>query len=98
MGTRAMFAGNANPDNKVKYQGIGSDRNTILAQLLNYPVNVYYEYNYNFAFGYFSGDVNMDGQLKYQGPGNDSSLILSNLLNYTTGTSQSYDFMIEQLP
>jgi hypothetical protein len=96
--TRALFAGNANADNKIKYQGVGSDRTTILTQLLNYPANVFYEYNYGFAFGYYSGDTNMDGQLKYMGSGNDAVIMLSNLLNYTTGSTQSYDFMIEQLP
>jgi hypothetical protein len=96
--TRAMFAGNATPDHRLKYQGAGSDRNAILAQLLNYPANIFTEYNYGFAYGYFTGDTNMDGQLKYLGPGNDSNILLNNLINYTTGSTQSYDFLIEQLP
>ena len=95
---RAMFAGNANSDHRLKYQGAGSDRNVILAQLLNFPANSFNEYNYGFAFGYFSGDTNMDGQLKYLGPGNDSNILLNNLINYTPGSTQAYDFLIEQLP
>lgn len=97
-GVRGLHAGNAANDNKVKYQGVNSDRNRILFELLNFPGNTFFEYNYNFAFGYFSGDVNMDGQIKYQGSGSDSNYLLNLILNYLPGASSSFDFMIEQLP
>lgn len=97
-GVRGLHAGNADPDNKVKYQGAGSDRNAILTQVLNHPGNTLFEFNYNFATGYYSGDINMDGQVKYQGAGNDSNFLLNMVLNYTTGTTPIFDFMIEQIP
>ena len=97
-GVRALHAGNAEPDNKVKYQGVNNDNNRILNQVLAYPGNILYEYNYNFATGYFSGDINMDGQVKYQGVGSDSNYLLNIILNYIAGATPSFDFMIEQLP
>jgi hypothetical protein len=97
-GVRGLHAGNAEPDNKVKYQGAGSDRNAILTQVLNHPGNTLFEFNYNFATGYYSGDINMDGQVKYQGAGSDNNILLNVVLNYTTGTTPIFDFMIEQLP
>lgn len=97
-GVRGLHAGNAANDNKVKYQGVNSDRTRILNELLTFPGNTLYEYNYNFALGYFSGDINLDGQVKYQGAGSDNNYLLSLILNYLPGTSSVFDFMIEQLP
>ena len=99
-GVRGLHAGNANLDNKVKYQGSGNDRNTILTQVLNHPNNTTSppEQNFNFAFGYYSGDINMDGQVKYAGPASDSNILLSIILNYWSGATNVFDFMIEQLP
>jgi hypothetical protein len=97
-GVRGLHAGNSDPDNKIKYQGTGSDRNAILTQVLNHPGNTLFEFNYNFATGYFSGDINMDGQVKYQGSGSDSNILLTNVLTYTINTTPIFDFMIEQIP
>ncbi len=97
-GIRGLHAGNALPDNKVKYQGPSNDRGTVLSQVLTHPGNTLFEMNYNFATGYYSGDVNMDGQVKYMGAGNDSSVILNAVLNYVPGATMIFDFMIEQIP
>jgi len=99
-GVRGLHAGNANLDHKVKYQGTGNDRNSILTQVLNHPANTSNppEQNFNFAVGYYSGDINMDGQIKYSGSGSDSNILLSIILNYWTGATYVFDFMIEQLP
>ncbi|HRZ49561.1 MAG TPA: HYR domain-containing protein, partial [Bacteroidales bacterium] len=97
-GVRALWAGNALIDQKLKYQGSGSDRNAILSQVLSHPNNTYLVYNYAFGFGYFSGDNNMDGKVKYQGAGNDATIILSNVLNFLPGNTASFDFLYQQLP
>ena len=97
-GVRGLHAGNAANDHKVKYQGVNSDRTRILNELLTFPGNTLYEFNYNFAVGYFSGDIDMDGQVKYSGPNSDRNYLLSLILNYVPGTTSVFDFFIEQLP
>ncbi len=101
-GKRALWAGNTNANNKVKYQGTSSDNIPVLTQVLNFPGNTSGTYNYNLAFGYFSGDVNMDSKVKYQGPANDVSFIFVNIVGlYTTlntAALYNYDLFLEQLP
>ncbi len=101
-GINALWAGNANADNKVKYQGGASDNGTILADVILFPGNTSDTYNYDNAFGYFYGDINMDGKVKYQGLGNDPVFVFLNVLsNYNslnTGLLYNYDLFLEQLP
>ncbi|WP_165358926.1 Ig-like domain-containing protein [Spirosoma sordidisoli] len=107
-GKQAMWAGDANHNGKVKYQGVGNDLITIFAEVVaaqspsTDPL-----YNYDNAFGYYFGDVNMDGKVKYQGTSNDTSLILTNVItNYQTQSPAqmnsaglyNFDFMLEQIP
>ena len=98
---KALWAGNANADVKVKYQGPSNDNATILSQVLNHPSNVSGTYNFDLALGYFSGDINMDGKVKYQGSGNDPAFIFANIItNYTLNLMDlyNYDLFVEQLP
>ncbi|MBK9488883.1 MAG: cadherin domain-containing protein [Haliscomenobacter sp.] len=98
---KALWAGNANADVKVKYQGPSNDNATILSQVLTHPSNVSGTYNFDLALGYFSGDINMDGKVKYQGTGNDPAFIFANIItNYTLNLMDlyNYDLFIEQLP
>jgi len=98
----ALWAGNTNADNKVKYQGPANDNSLILAQVIGHPNNTATAYNYNFAFGYLNGDVNMDGKVKYQGVGSDPVFIFSNVLGLysalNTAALYNYDLLREQLP
>ncbi len=98
---KALWAGNANADVKVKYQGPSNDNATILSQVLTHPSNVSGTYNFDLALGYFSGDINMDGKVKYQGSGNDPAFIFANIItNYTLNLMDlyNYDLFVEQLP
>ena len=98
---KALWAGNANADVKVKYQGPSNDNATILSQVLTHPSNVSGTYNFDLALGYFSGDINMDGKVKYQGSGNDPAFIFANIItNYTLNLMDlyNYDLLLEQLP
>ncbi|MCX6218558.1 hypothetical protein, partial [Spirosoma sp.] len=103
-GKRALWAGNANHDNKVKYVGGLDDNTTILNDVINaQPGNATPAYNYDLAYGYFYGDVDMNGKAKYQGGVNDTSIIFSNVLalyslNVQGGQVYNYDLFIEQLP
>ncbi len=97
---KALWAGNANTDNKVKYQGGTNDRTLIQSDVINFPSNVSLNINYDLAFGYFKGDINLDSKAKYQGAANDrtilQSLVLGYLLNSTLNIN--YDLFLQQLP
>ncbi|MCR9103258.1 MAG: thrombospondin type 3 repeat-containing protein, partial [bacterium] len=101
-GLKALWAGNVNADNKVKYQGPVADPSLALSEVLSFAGNTTFAYNYDNAFGYFSGDVDMDGKVKYQGPASDPSWIFVNLLSeyigLNTAAVYNYDLFLEQLP
>lgn len=99
-GFRALWAGNANGDKKVKYQGPSNDNATVLAQVLGFPGNGGI-FNYDLAIGYFSGDLNMDAKVKYQGTTNDPGFMFLNLItNFVLNTLDLYNFDLfsEQIP
>ncbi|MCR9103259.1 MAG: thrombospondin type 3 repeat-containing protein [bacterium] len=101
-GQKALWAGNADADDQVKYQGPGSDPSIALVEVLSDPGNTASAYNYDNTLGYYFSDINMDGKAKYQGPANDVSFIFTNVvLNYSGLNMQSvynYDLFLEQLP
>jgi hypothetical protein len=99
---RALWACNANVDNRVKYQGSANDNTILLTQVLAYPTNVLSTYNFNSAFGYFNGDINMDGKVKYQGSANDAAIIFSNVIGQYSSLNilslYNYNLFLEQTP
>ncbi len=99
-GKRALWAGNANGDNKVKYQGGTNDRTLIQSEVVNFPANTTLNINYDQAYGYFKGDINMDSKAKYQGSGNDRTILQSLVLGYLLNTTLNinYDLFLQQLP
>ena len=100
-GQYALWAGDANQDGKVKYQGSDNDSFTIFTESINHPANVDDLYSFNGATGYYSGDVNLDGKVKYLGVEADTLLIFFNLLgSYPLNTTSlyTYDLFLEQIP
>jgi len=99
-GIRAMWAGDANQDGRIKHLGTNTDRLHILNNVLMHINNQKQEYNYDFAYGYFSGDLNMDGRVKYTGSKADAGLLLHLILNYPLNYLLEYNFehFIEQVP
>lgn len=101
-GKYAMWAGNTNADNKVKYSGPSTDQATIFSTVINYTGNSLNNYNFNNAFPIYSnGDVNMDAKVKYRGVGNDSTYIFFNIITkYNMNVLDLYNFnnFIEQTP
>lgn len=95
-GTHVLWAGNSNADVKVKYQGPNSDLQGILIDVISFPDNTSFLYNYNNALGYFFGDLNMDGKVKYLGSGSDSNILFLNIL--VNGHPQNFNLFIENLP
>ena len=101
-GKYALWAGNTNADNKVKYSGTLNDQGTIFNAVLNYLGNDFNNYNFNNAYpGYFMGDVNMDAKVKYRGVGNDPTYIFFNIVTkYIPNVLDlyNYDLLREQTP
>ncbi|MES2772752.1 MAG: ice-binding family protein [Bacteroidota bacterium] len=99
-GKRALWAGNANGDNKVKYQGGTNDRTLMQSDVINFINNTTLNINYDLAYGYFQGDINMDSKVKYQGGSSDRTILQSIVLGYLLNTSFSvnYDLFLQQLP
>ncbi|MEZ0538337.1 Ig-like domain-containing protein [Fibrella arboris] len=105
-GKQALWAGDANHNGKVKYQGTANDLILIFSEVIGAQTGSTNPlYNYNNALGYYFGDVNMDGKVKYQGTSNDTSLIFTNVItNYQTSTQMNsaqlynFDWMLEQIP
>ncbi|CAH0997758.1 hypothetical protein EMA8858_03892 [Emticicia aquatica] len=101
-GKKALWAGNTDANNKVKYVGPANDQSIIFSQVLEYAGNVSQLYNYDFATPlYIQGDVNMDGKVKYRGSDNDSNYIFGNIVSlYLLNASKlyNYDLLLEQIP
>ena len=102
-GKMALWAGNSNADNKVKYVGVDNDQIPVFSQAVNYVTNTTQQYNFDFATPvYLGGDINMDAKVKYRGPNNDASFIFFNVITkyagLNTGALYNYDLFIEQLP
>lgn len=99
-GFKALWAGNANADKKVKYQGPTNDNATVLSQVLTFPGNTLGVFNYDLALGYFFGDLNMDGKVKYQGTTNPGFMFLNLITNFVLNSLDlyNYDLFTEQIP
>jgi hypothetical protein len=98
-GVRALYAGNANFDSQVKYDGSANDRQVSASQVLSFPGNASQILNYSNATGYFSGDINMDAKVLYDGANNDRQFILNIIVTYAlnTNTLANYNGMSEQV-
>lgn len=68
-GVMTLWAGDANGDGTVSYNGTNNDKNAILGQVGITTSN-------NILVIYHRGDVNMDGSLKYNGATNDKNVVL----------------------
>jgi hypothetical protein len=99
-GLRALRAGNANYDRRIKYDGVNNDRQMQGSQVLSHPDNTGQVLNFAGAEGYFSGDINMDGKVLYDGANNDRQIILNIVVTYplNTGTLANYNDLVEQIP
>jgi len=99
-GLRALRAGNANYDRRIKYDGVNNDRQMQGSQVLSHLDNTGQVLNFAGAEGYFSGDINMDGKVLYDGANNDRQIILNIVVTYplNTGTLANYNDLVEQIP
>ena len=97
---RALWVGNANGDNKVKYDSGGADRGMLANNVALHDENPTQILNFGQAFGYYLGDANMDGVVKYDGALNDRIIIQSTVILYPLNEFKlnNYNDMLEQLP
>lgn len=95
--TMALWAGNANGDDRVRYQGSANDANDIKDQVLAHPDNGSGN-NLFFYFAYDNADIDMDSRIRYQGSGNDANLIKDIVLSHPdNGTLNNLFFFLQQL-
>lgn len=85
-GTMLLWAGDAMPDDQVKYTGSNNDRDAILSAIGGAVPTAS-------LTGYRVEDVNLDGVVKYTGLDNDRDIILQ-----TIGGTVPTNTRIEQLP
>ena len=99
-GYMAMWAGNANRDNKIKYASPNDDQTNQLFEVILFGSNISFVTNYDFAYGYFGGDYDMNSKLKYSAPNDDQSLLFLQLLLYSHNSAfvTNFDWFLEQLP
>lgn len=81
IGIYGLYAGDANSNGQVRYNGIENDRSYILSVLGGNQLMV--------LNGYHKEDLNMNGQVRYNGLGNDRAVILSVLEGNQLGVKNS---------
>ena len=85
-GKYGMWAGDANGDGQVAYNGSSNDKNSILSEVGLLTPN-------NLVTGYSKNDINMDGTVSYNGISNDKNKILG-----VVGLSTPNNIVKTQLP
>ena len=97
-GTRALWAGNVDFNDRVVFQGSPVDQDGIFFGVLLDSGNTNMAANY-IQDGYHRGDVNMDGRAIFQGSPNDTDIIFFNIVGHPGNTGLLSNFiMIEQIP
>lgn len=96
--TMALWAGDANMDGKIVFQGPNEDNITGFFQVLAAPENDLQNMNYIY-YGYSESDIQLDCEVKFLGVDNENDLRFFNVVMHP-GNSGSYpNFVIkEQLP
>lgn len=94
---KALWAGNALPDNKVVYQGTGNDPEVIRMKIMSAPGNQTLQLPFYQLSGYYVEDVDMNGTVIYAGTGNDLEFIYQNIIkNHPGNTLLQNNFIIQQ--
>lgn len=95
----SMWAGNANSDSRVRYQGSSNDSNSVKSSIL-LDQDVTPKSNLHFYFAYNNSDIDMDGKIRYQGSGNDVNIIKSIVYSHPDNPNPKSNlfFITEQLP
>ena len=81
-----MWAGDANGDGQVNFQGVPSDASELFLQVLSAAGNTSFSRNYLLS-GYDNSDLNLDGMTVFQGAQSDNTLIFLNILSHPGNAS-----------
>jgi len=91
----ALWAGDANGDNKVIFQGSGNDPGPIANEVASHSTS----FTYPVQDVYSNNDINMDGDVIFQGSANDPTPVGNSVSNHPLNTTGSYTFIVNgQLP
>ncbi len=97
-GSYAMWAGNAQSDSQLIFQGANNEVNGAFFEILSDAANTSFTSNY-IVTAYSQNDIDMDGQVIYQGTGNDPNSLFFNILGHPNNVNAQVNFIIEeQLP
>ena len=97
-GVMVMWSGNGNSDDRVVYQGSGSDILPITQTVFGDPLNINFEPSFP-SEGYNISDYNMDGETTYQGSGSDILPITQTIFLNPANINFELSFPVEeQLP
>lgn len=93
-----LWAGDANQDGQVIYQGQDNDYDVLRNTVLGDPDNVFKSLTFQ-SFGYKPTDLNMDGKTIVAGQDNDVDLLINNTLLNPLNIFRSMTFvLVAQLP
>jgi len=80
-GSMALWTGDTNTNNLVKFSGSSNNANVIKDAILADPSNGFHAVTFT-STGYLLFDVDMNGSGKFSGSGNDSNIIKDNVLSH----------------
>ena len=78
-GSKALWSGDTNGLNQIRFSGADNSTNVIKDFILSDPSNGFNSATFT-STGYLMIDCNLDGQGKFSGSGNDSNIIKDNVL------------------
>lgn len=94
----ALWAGNANSDDKIIFSGNDNDPTQLFFRILSNSSNGLVSPSYVME-GYFKEDLNLDGKIILQGAGTDANIPFFNCIEHPENTnSYTNYFIVEQLP
>jgi hypothetical protein len=92
-GSMALWAGDTNNSNFIRFSGANNSSNVIKDYVLADPANGFNSVTFA-STGYLLIDINLNGQGKFSGSGNDSNIIKDNVLAHPGNGFNSPTFTI----
>ncbi|PWI28849.1 hemagglutinin protein, partial [Flavobacteriaceae bacterium LYZ1037] len=93
-GDKALWTGNSNLANYIRFSGANNGSNAIKDYILADPANGFGSVTFS-STGYLNQDVNLNGAAKFSGSGNDSNIIKDNVLSHPSNGFGSPTYTIQ---